>query len=206
MVGATCFAHYRDAVATCPSCGRGMCEACALQPGDGHCADCHERAHGAMEARQVQRDARLALRRAGVAVPHVHGDPIFLRANGHPLYMGVLLSACLAVALGLGGCAVLAEQRWGVPRAAIAPLLGMLMGTVVTAVLGGTSRLAGFAAVMLTALAVAGGGAMLAVVTAVSLPGPGDAAAFFQSHRAVALGFELLALPLAYVTAAGRRI
>jgi hypothetical protein len=201
-----CHAHYRNALAVCTSCGRGMCPECAQRVGDGRCAECADREHGDEARLQMQRDARLALRRAGVAVPRSAGDPVFLRANGHPLLAGASLALCIVAALALGAGAALAEQRWGVPRAAIAPALGIVLGSVVTAVLGGTSRVAGFGAVLLAALAVAGGVEALGMVSSVSLPGPGDAAAWFQGHRAVALVCELLALPLAYVTAAGRRV
>jgi hypothetical protein len=129
-----------------------------------------------------------------------------VRADGHPLLAGVSLALCILAALGLGACAALAEQRWGIPRAAIAPALGIVMGTVVTAVLGGTSRLAGVGAVLLAALAVMGGAGTLTMLTTVSLPGPGDAAVWFETHRAVALACDAVALPLAYLTAAGRRV
>ncbi len=204
MDGSKCHAHYRAAVATC-GCGHGLCAECAAA-GQGRCSDCREREHGASVQMQVQRDARIALRRAGVAAPRRPGDPIFLRANGHPLVAGLSLLFCVTVALGLGACSALAEQRWGVPQAAIAPVLGIALGMVVTAVLGGTSRIAGAAAVLLTALAVAGGREALDTVTVVSLPGPGDASAWLQAHSAAGLVLDAAALVLAYVTAAGRRV
>lgn len=205
MDGMKCYAHYRAAVAACSACGAGLCAECAPQRG-GVCGTCAERERGAAEQGELRREARLALRRAGVAVPREHGDPVFLRANGHPLMAGLSLLSCIAAALGLGACAALAEQRWGVPRAAIAPVLGIAMGMVVTAVLGGTSRVAGVGAVLLAALAVAGGSGMLSVVTSVALPGPGEAAAWFQAHRPVALALDASALFFAYLTAAGRRV
>ncbi|HZS14118.1 MAG TPA: hypothetical protein VFC09_05930 [Candidatus Dormibacteraeota bacterium] len=206
MDGVQCFAHYRAAVATCASCARGLCSDCAQRGGDGRCSECVERERGAAELLRMQRSARLALRRAGVAVPRAHGDPVFVRANGHPLAAGLSLGLCILAALGMGACAVLAEQRWGIPRSAIAPVLGIALATVVTAVLGGTSRVAGVGAVLLTAVAVAGGTEALSMVTAVALPGPGDAAAWLQDHRPAALGLDVVALVLAYVTAAGRRV
>lgn len=206
MDGLNCHAHYRAATVTCTECARGMCAECAQRSGDGRCAACAERDLATAEHLQMQRDARLALRRAGVAVPRRRGDPVFVRANGHPLLAGLSLAALIATALALGACAVLAEQRWGVPRAALAPLLGILMGTVVTGVLGGTSRMAGAAAVLLAALAVAGGVETLRMVTAVTLPGASDAAVWFQDHRPATLGCLALALALAYMTAAGRRL
>jgi carbon starvation protein CstA len=201
-----CFAHYRTAIATCIACARGMCAECTQRSDEGLCHECGARDRGAAAQMQIQHDARLALRRAGVAVPRMQGDALFVRANGHPLLAGLSLAVCIVVALALGACAALAEQRWGVPRAAIAPALGIMMGTVVTAVLGGTSRLAGIGAALLAALAVAGGGEALSMVTTVSLPGPGEAAAWFQGHHAVALACDALALPLAYLSAAGRRV
>jgi hypothetical protein len=206
MDGMKCYAHYRLSVASCPSCGRGLCAECTPHRGEVRCADCVARDHGAAEQLAIQRDARLALRRAGVAVPRQHGDPVFLRAGGHPLVAGLSLAVCIALALALGACAAMAEQRWGVPRAAIAPALGIVVGTCVTAVLGGTSRIAGLGAVLLVALAMAGGPEALRMVTAVSLPGPGDTVGWMEAHRAVSLGLSALALPLAYLAAAGRRI
>jgi hypothetical protein len=206
MDGLKCHAHYRAAVATCKACANGMCTECVQRSRDGGCSACAERGVAAAGQLQIQRDARLALRRAGVAAPRRHGDPVFLRANGHPLLAGLSLAMCIAAALGLGACAVLAEQRWGVPRAVIAPVLGIVVGTVVLAVLGGSSRTAGVGAVLLAALVVAGGVEAAGMITTVSLPGPGDAAAWFQTHRAVGLACQALALPFAYLTAAGRRI
>jgi len=205
MDGMKCYAHYRAAVSACAGCGAGLCAECAGRR-DGRCGTCDDRARGAAEQLELRREARIALRRAGVAVPRMHGDPVFLRAQGHPLAAGLSLLFCIAAALGLGGCAALAEQRWGIPRAAIAPALGIAMGVVVTAVLGGTSRVAAVGAVLLAALAVAGGAGMLSVVTTVALPGPGDAAAWLQAHRAVGLALDASALPLAYLTASGRRM
>lgn len=204
MDGMKCHAHYRATVAAC-ACGNGLCAECAAG-GDGRCSACRERERSATVQMEVQRDARIALRRAGVAVSRRHGDPIFLRANGHPLAVGLSLMFCVVTALALGACAALGELRWGVPRAAIAPVLGIALGMVVTAVLGGTSRAAGFAAVLLAALAVAGGGEALSMVTPVSLPGPGDATAWLQGHQAALWALDASALVLAYLTAAGRRV
>jgi carbon starvation protein CstA len=206
MDGVKCFAHYRPAVATCPSCGRGQCAECTQHSRERRCVECSERERGFAEHVQMQRDARLALRRAGVSVPRQHGDPVFLRAGGHPLVAGLLLVLCIAVALGLGAAAAMAEQRWGVPRAAIAPALGIVIGTVVTALLGGTSRIAGIGAALVAALAVVSGPDALGALTTVTLPGPGEATAWMETHRAVALGLDALALPLAYLAAAGRRL
>jgi hypothetical protein len=206
MDGMKCYAHYRAAVSSCPTCGRGLCAECTPGRGEVRCADCVDREHGAAEQLALQRDARLALRRAGVAMPRRHGDPVFLRAGGHPLVAGFSLALCIAIALALGATSATAEQRWGVPRAAIAPALGIVLGTCVTAVLGGTSRIAGLAAGLLAALAIVAGPDTLRLVAAVSLPGPGDTVAWMEANHAVALGLNALALPLAYLAAAGRRV
>jgi hypothetical protein len=201
-----CFAHYRDAAAICRTCGRGMCGQCLARSDMGVCLDCSDRARGYVAQAQMQRDARLALRRAGIAVPRRAGDPVFLRAGGHPLLAAFSLGLCIALALGLGACSALAEQRWGIPRAFIAPALGIAVGTCVTAVLGGASRLAGVLATLLALLAVTAGAGTLAMFTAVSLPGSGDAVAFVEAHTLVALGGTALALGLAFLSAAGRRV
>jgi hypothetical protein len=201
-----CFAHYRDAAAICRTCGRGMCAQCVAHSERGICLDCADRARGYVAQAQMRRDARLALRRAGIAVPRRAGDPVFLRAGGHPLLAGFSLALCIALALGLGATSALAEQRWGIPRAFVAPALGIAVGTCVTAVLGGASRVAGALAALLTLLAVTAGAGALAMFTAVSLPGPGDAVAFVQAHAAVALAGTALSLGLAYLAAAGRRM
>ncbi len=204
---AKCYAHYRVAVATCPHCGRGLCTECAGLGTGGRCADCVERERSAVEHATLRRDARIALRRAGVAVPHQSGDPVFLRADGHPLLAGIYLALAIVMALGLGAATTVAEQRWGVPRAAIAPALAIAVGTCVTGVLGGTSRAGGGVAVLLYALAVVSGPEALGVVSSgVSLPGPGQAAAWFTDHHAVALACYAVSAPLAYVAAAGRRL
>jgi hypothetical protein len=206
MDGIKCYAHYRLAVASCPTCGRGLCADCTPRGGEVRCGDCVDREHGAAEQLAVQRDARLALRRAGVAVPRRQGDPVFLRAAGHPLVAGLSLAVCIALALALGALSAMAEQRWGVPRAAIAPALGIVLGTCVTAVLGGTSRIAGVAAALLAALAMVAGPDALRMVATVSLPGPGDSVAWMEANRVAALGLSAMALPLAYLAAAGRRV
>jgi hypothetical protein len=81
-----------------------------------------------------------------------------------------------------------------------------VVGTCVTAVLGGTSRIAGVAAALLAALAIAAGPDALRLVATVSLPGPGATVAWLEANRAVAVGLSALALPLAYLAAAGRRV
>jgi hypothetical protein len=201
-----CFAHYRDAAAICRTCGRGMCGQCLAHSEKGVCLDCADRALGYVVQAQMQRDARLALRRAGIAVPRRSGDPVFLRAGGHPLLAAFSLGLCIAIALGLGACSALAEQRWGIPRAFVAPALGIAVGTCVSAVLGGASRVAGAIGALLALLAVTAGAGTLSVFTTVSLPGPGQAVAFVQAHGEVALAGAAFALGLAYLAAAGRRM
>jgi hypothetical protein len=201
-----CFAHYRDAAAICRTCGRGMCAQCLSHSEHGVCLDCSDRALGYVAQAQMQRDARLALRRAGIAVPRRSGDPVFLRAGGHPLLAAFSLGLCIAIALGLGACSALAEQRWGIPRAFVAPALGIAVGTCVSAVLGGASRMGGAIATLLALLAVTAGASTLATFTTVSLPGSGDAVAFVEAHALVALAGTVLALGFAYLAAAGRRM
>jgi hypothetical protein len=202
-----CYAHYRVAVAACPHCQRGLCQECVTLSTGGRCLDCTERERSAVEHAELRRDARLALRRAGVAVPRQAGDPVFLRADGHPLIAGVSLALAIVLAIGLGAATTVAETHWGIPRAAISPALAIAVGTCVTGVLGGTSRAAGGVAVLLYALAVVSGPEALGVVsTGVDLPGPGQASAWFNDHHAAALGCYAISAPLAYVAAAGRRI
>lgn len=202
-----CHAHYRVAVASCPRCHRGLCGECSAVAVDGHCINCTEREHTEYAHDMLRRDARLALRRAGVAVPHRAGDPVFLRADGHPLLAGFYLGLAILLALGLGAATTIAEVHWGIPRAAVAPALAIAIGTCVTGVFGGTSRIAGSAAVLLFALAVVSGPEALGMVSSnVDLPGPGQASAWFTDHHAVALLCYALSAPLAYVTAAGRRL
>lgn len=204
---AKCFAHYRAAVAACPHCGRGLCQECAERRGDGRCPDCAERERAGVEHAVLQRQARLALRRAGVAVPHHHGDPVFLRAEGHPLAAGMSLALAIVLAMGMGAATTIAELHWGIPRAAIAPALAIAIGTCITGVFGGTSRTAGGVAVLLFALAVASGPEALGIVsTGVVLPGPSSAALWFDNHHAVALACYAVSAPLAFVAAAGRRV
>jgi hypothetical protein len=204
---AKCYAHYRVAVAACPHCRRGLCQECAALSSGGSCPDCRERERSVAEHAQVSRNARLALRRAGVAVPRRSGDPIFLRADGHPLIAGLSLGLAIVLAVGLGAATTVAEMHWGIPRAAISPALAIAVGTCVTGALGGTSRAAGGAAVLLYALAVVSGPEALGIVsTGVSLPGPGQAAAWFTDHHAAALACYAASAPLAYIAAAGRRI
>jgi len=202
-----CYLHYRAAVATCVQCGRGLCEECAALRVDGHCVDCTDREHARMAAAGVQRDARMALRRAGVSVPRRSGDPVILRANGHPLVAGLCLAFAVVLAMGLGAAATVGETRWGIPRAAVAPALAIAAGTMVTGVFGGTSRLAGLCAVLLYLLAVASGpDALRMVASGVTLPGSSQAATWFESHHAIALVCYGVSAPLAYAAAAGRRV
>ena len=202
-----CYAHYRDAAGVCPTCQRGLCSECLGNGSDGHCADCVARARGATEITALRREARIALRRAGVSVPHQSGDPVFLRAGGHPLLAGISLAVAILLAMGLGAATTVAEIHWGVPRAAVAPALGIVVGTCVAGVFGGTSRIAGVVAVLLYALAVVSGPEALGIVSSgVNLPGPGQAAQWLADHHAVALACYAVAAPLAYIAAAGRRL
>jgi len=172
----------------------------------GECAECTERENSWMQQAELQRDARLALRRAGVAVPRQSGDPVFIRAAGHPLVAGLSVAVCIAIALGLGAATVAVEQRWGIPRSLVAPALGIVVGTCVSGVLGGTSGVAGLLAALLAALAILAGPGMLSAVTVVDVPGPGDATAFVESHVVIAWIGNALALLLAFVAASGRRV
>jgi hypothetical protein len=202
-----CYAHYRAAVAVCRSCGRGLCGECAERSVDGQCPECDQRERSRLVHDEIRRDARLALRRAGVAVPRATGDPVFLRADGHPLLAGLLLAVAVILAMAMGAAETTAELHWGYPRAAIAPALAVAVGIMVSGVFGGTSRVAGTFAVLLYLLAVASGPEALAMVaTGVVLPGHGDAAAWFASHHPVALACYGVSALLAYVAAAGRRI
>ena len=202
-----CYAHYRLAVAACPHCHRGLCQECAEHSAGGRCTDCADRERSEVEHAVLQREARLALRRAGVAVPHRHGDPVFLRAEGHPLAAGLSLALAIVLAMGLGAATTIAELHWGIPRALIAPALAIAVGTCVSGVFGGTSRTAGGVAVLLYALAVASGPEALGMVsTGVVLPGPGSAALWFDNHHAIALLCYAISSPLAFVAAAGRRL
>jgi len=202
-----CYAHYRAAVATCPRCQRGLCPECVGRGLDGHCTDCVERDHAIAEHEVLARDARLALRRAGVAVHHHSGDPVFLRADGHPLLVGLYLGLALLFAVALGAATTVAELHWGIPRAAIAPALAIAVGTLVSGMFGGTSRVAGTCAVLLYAVAVVSGPEALGMVsTGVALPGPGQPANWFADHHAIALLCYAISAPLAYVAAAGRRL
>jgi hypothetical protein len=207
MDGQRCYAHYRAAVATCPRCGRGMCGECAERAVEARCPECAEKER-AWEAATAQRDsARLALRRAGVAVPRRGDDPVFLRAGGHPMLAGLCFAVAMLLATSLGAAATVAELHWGIPRAAIAPGLAIAVGTCVVAAFGGTSRVAGFWAMLLYLAAVGSGPEALGLVASrVTLPGPGDAAAWFAGHHAVALACYAACTPLAYVAAAGRRL
>ena len=207
MDGKQCHAHYRLAVQSCVHCGRGLCDECAEHATRGRCPECDQREHGWAFNAAVQRDARVALRRSGVNVPRQHGDPIVLRANGHPLAAGLLLGLAIITAVAIGGVAAVAEVRWGVPRAWVAPLLGIVTGTCVTAIFGGTSRVAGVVGLLLSALALASAPEVLATVSdGATLPGPGSAAAWMGAHRAVELVCFATALPLAYLSGAGRRV
>jgi len=207
MDGQRCYAHYRSSVATCPRCGRGMCEECAARRDQGRCPDCAARDHSWELAAEHQQTARLALRRAGVAVPRRMGDPIFLRAGGHPMVAGLCLAAAILLAAGLGAATTITETHWGIPRAVIAPGLAIAVGSMVTGVFGGTSRAAGTWAALLYLFAIASGPEALGMVTSgVSLPGPSQPAAWLADHHAVALASYAVCAPLAYVTAAGRRL
>lgn len=202
-----CYAHYRIAAASCVQCQRGLCQECVGLGVDGRCTDCTERSRSATEIGALRREARIALRRAGVAVPRQSGDPIFLRAEGHPLVAGILLAVAILLAMGLGAATTIAEQRWGIPRAAISPALAIAVGTCVSGVFGGTSRVAGLVTVLLYALAVLSGPEALGVVSSnVALPGPSRAAIWFDDHHAAALACYAVSAPLAYIAAAGRRI
>ena len=140
-------------------------------------------------------------------MPHQWGDPVFVRADGHPLLAGLSLAVAILLAVGLGAATTVAELHWGVPRAAVAPALGIVVGTCVAGVFGGTSRIAGVVAVLLYALAVVSGPEALGIVsTGVALPGPGQAATWLADHHAVALACYAVAAPLAYIAAAGRRL
>jgi len=202
-----CYAHYRVAVSACPHCHRGLCEECAGHAVGGRCPDCAEREHSAVEHAVLRREARLALRRAGVSVPHQAGDPVFLRADGHPLTAGICLGLAILLGVGLGAATTVAELHWGIPRAVIAPALAIAVGICVSGVFGGTSRTAGGVAVLLYVLAVASGPEALGIVSSgVALPGPSQAARWFTDHHAVALACYAACAPLAFVSAAGRRI
>jgi hypothetical protein len=203
---AKCYAHYRAAVGSCATCGRGLCAECSERAAGGPCPDCRERERAHAEAVRLQREARAALRRAGVAVPRRGGEPIVLR-GGHPLANGLVVGASVLVGLGLGALATLAEITWGVPRAGIAPALALAVGSCVSAIFGGTSRPAGIFAMLLYLFAVGGGPDALSMVrSGVALPGPSHAAAWLDAHGAVALACYAVSAPLAYVAAAGRRV
>jgi hypothetical protein len=203
---ARCAFHYRAAATSCSRCGRGMCPECAVRSPGGECRECTEREQSWAQQAELQRDARLALRRAGVSVPRRAGDPVFIRAGGHPLMAGLSVAVCIAIALGLGAATVAVEQRWGIPRSLVAPALGIVVGTSVTGVLGGTSGIAGVFAALLAGLAILAGPGTLSVVTAVHLPGPGDATAFIDVHPWVAWTGNALGLLLGFVAASGRRV
>jgi hypothetical protein len=202
-----CSTHYRAAVATCARCGRGMCEECAARRDQGRCAECAAKEYAWELAAEQQQSARLALRRAGVAVPRRAGDPVFLRGMGHPIAAGLCLAVAVLLAAGLGAAATEAELHWGIPRAVIAPGLAIVVGSIVSGVFGGTSRPAGMWAALLYLFAIASGPEALGMVTTgVVLPGPSQAASWVADHHAVALASYVVCAPLAYVTAAGRRI
>lgn len=207
MDGQRCYAHYRTAVSTCARCGRGLCDECSQRAAGGHCADCVARDRALQAVSAEQQAARIALRRAGVAVPRRAGDPVFLRADGHPVIAGICLAAAILLAAGLGAATTIAETHWGIPRAAIAPALAIAVGSCVSGAFGGTSRVAGGCAVLLYLLAIASGPEALGMVqSGVSLPGPSEAANWLQQHHAVALAAYAVCSPLAYVAAAGRRV
>lgn len=207
MDGARCYAHYRTAVSTCPRCGRGLCSECAARSDQGRCTECASREHSWELHAEQQQSARLALRRAGVAVPRRAGDPVFLRAGGHPMVAGICLAFAILVAAGLGAATVEAELHWGIPRAVIAPALAIAIGSTITGIFGGTSRPAGLWAALLYLFAIASGPAALGMVTSgVSLPGPSQPAVWLDEHQAVALACYAVCAPIAYVTAAGRRL
>jgi hypothetical protein len=207
MDGQKCYAHYRAAVASCGHCGRGMCQECSEHSQGGRCPDCAERERSWLASTELQRESRVALRRAGVAVPRRNGDPVFLRADGHPLAAGIWLGLAVLLAIGLGAATTVAELHWGIPRAAIAPALAIAVGTCVSGAFGGTSRIAGGCAVLLYALAVVSGPEALGVISSgVVLPGPGQPATWFSDHHLAALLCYAVSSPLAYVAAAGRRV
>jgi hypothetical protein len=207
MDGQRCYAHYRSAVATCPRCGRGMCEECAARRDQGRCPDCAAKEHAWEAVAEQQESARLALRRAGVAVPRRAGEPIFLRAGGHPMVAGLCVALAILLAAGLGAATTEAELHWGIPRAVIAPGLAIVVGIVVSGVFGGTSRPAGMWAALLYLFAIASGPEALGMVTSgVALPGPSQSAMWLADHHAVALASYAVCAPLAYVAAAGRRV
>src|SRR5260370_24262998 len=80
-----CLAHRRPSRASCSDCGAPVCADCAVEAGGAAlCSGCATRDHDLASLRSEGVEARLMLRRAGVRVRRVAGDPLIVRSGGVP--------------------------------------------------------------------------------------------------------------------------
>lgn len=204
-----CRFHYRPAVAHCEGCGGGVCPTCVQAGRDGrsYCAGCAQRATDDVRRRELLREDRLELRRAGVIVSSEEHDPLVL--HGGPLRLAVPGAGGLALVLAAGALAALAQSRLGLDATFAALFLAPLVGQVVRLLFGGVSRVAGLSAAGVGALSVvcarwfAGGGATAAGAPLASLRARSDT---LLGPPWVPLACVAAAAVVAYRQAAGRRL
>jgi hypothetical protein len=198
-----CRLHYRDAVARCAECGRGLCADC-LEGGE-LCLPCSESREAAAAMARARRSSRLELRRAGVAVRAERGDPVILR-DGRLRLAVPLLGGLVTLVAVVVACLQL-QRRWDVDVALGAVVCAAAVGVCVRLLFGGVSRTAGLVAaglcVAAAQIAVRWSGAGVAEPAAGT--GLGTVSAWMLDHAAAAPVLYAVAALLAYSTAAGHR-
>lgn len=182
-----------------------MCTECLAGPPPHLCPSCRER--DAEETRtEVERvAARVALRRAGIAVRRRHGDPVVLWEG--PLRLAVPIAGGVATAVGCGLALAGAQVGWGVDIALTALALGLVIGVVVRGLFGGVSRIAGLwaAATVLCGVAIARLLASSSNRGTAAPPWVDDLSTFVLDHAPLAAALVAVAAACAYRAAAGRR-
>jgi hypothetical protein len=185
-----------------------VCADCAVEAGGAAlCNGCATRDHDLASLRSEGVEARLMLRRAGVRVRRVAGDPLIVRSGGVPVaFVVIVLTATLTatVAVLLAGAA----ESWGVSVALLGIVAAAVLGSGVRLLFGGTSTTAGVLAALLALTAITLGSSLAQLDVATSgvvvawrhLPGPP------QLDRATFAACYVLAAALAYRRAAGRRV
>jgi hypothetical protein len=156
------------------------------------------------ELERVRRESRVALRRAGIAMPRERGDPVVLWAG--PLRYVLPVAGGLVTVIGAGVLAAEAKMQWNVDTAISSLALALVVGLLIRFLFGGVSRVAGLTAAVVYLAGVASGqwfaGSGASAHDAAWLS---TASQWVLAHTPAAVACYIVAGFLAYAAGRGRR-